>query len=232
MKKKQSVVVIVAVTVVFAVIAGIVYISLKNEEALYDVEFGSRRFIRTFHSPFDISDDISGNERVDTDGKTTYFKPKRNIVSKNEEVVNGEKIKTKGWAVWGLQAYGLRADTKYKMIINMAIDSIPDDIEKVIATINTHPLGIQGGHHICLTPNDNTFEIKASDFDSVNEFKEIAAEFTFHKFAATDMVHNHEGKQWEDFNGLYMEGALELRVGWINQKVGIKIKEIRLERVD
>jgi len=25
---------------------------------------------------------------------------------------------------------------------------------------------------------------------------------------------------------------LELRVGWINQKVGIKIKEIRLERVD
>ena len=220
---------VMATLLTIAIVFGV--ISLFENFAENAINQSKLNYSVNFLSPFQNSDENTGSSKLDVDGVTTYFQPYRNSLSKGVEERNGEIINSEPWAVWGLFADNLEMGGKYRVTVNMAIDNKPEDKFAVVAKINTHQTGLTGGHHICETVNDITKEIQADSFKAENEFSEVTFDFEYKEVNGDEIIHNHSGK-WSDFDDVYDKGKVELRIGWPDETVGIKIKSIKLERIN
>ena len=226
---KKTVLASLAVLVTVAVVVGVLY--LFEDTATKIIDDAKLNYSVVFSSPFQNSDESTGSSKLDEDGITTYFMPYRNHLSKGTEEINNETVNSKPWAIWGLLADELEIGGKYRVSMMLALDDIPQDPSLVVAEINTHQTGLTEGHHICETINDITKEITAGDFSKENEFIEVVFDFEYKEVKDSDIIHNHS-QNWSAFDGTYDVGKVELRVGWEDESVGLKIKEVSLKRLN
>ena len=225
--KKQIIWSSIGIVLVIAIVVSTILIMENNVRTNI-----VNNYSQVFASPFKQSDDNSGKSRLDVDGITTYFQPYRNQITKFPEHINDKFLTSKGWAVWGENVTMLEYGAKYRMTVTMAVDTVPQDPYTEIAAINTHQTGLADGHHICETPNDNTRIVIAADFTNKNEFVDISMDMVYREFKADEMHHLHNEKDLTEYDGVYNKGELELRIGWVNESIGLKIKEIKFERLN
>ena len=232
MFNKKRVLIIAGSLLAIVLVVAAIFVTLSLFEGEIISQKGDQMYI--FESPFANSDDNTGNSKMDDDNKTTYFKPYRNHISDSRKEINGDMVDIKGWAIWGLYVDELKETEKYRITATIAIDTIPEDKTAEIAEINIRQSGLDNdGHYLCTTPNDFKYLISADEFEKENEFKEISMDIQYNEFDITDIIHYNSELEatWPAYEGDYEKGKLEIRLGWGNETVGIKIQKVIVEKL-